>query len=104
VRAVPVIPPHKHSRRELKFRLEGRLIWGEESVPARERDEKKAGSWNLMSFCASAGEAARATLITLCNELRCGESIAGRQRLRAVRTHRQKSCIHTFQARMDGWH
>lgn len=29
--------PHKHFLRELKFGLEGRLIWGEESVPAKKQ-------------------------------------------------------------------
>lgn len=58
---------HKHFLRELKFGLEGRLIWAEESVPAKSRLVK------FNEFCLSAGEPARATLITLCNELRSGE-------------------------------
>lgn len=59
--------PHKHFLRELKFGLEGRLIWGEESVPAKRRLVE------FNEFCVSAGEPARATLITFCNELRSGE-------------------------------
>ena len=49
-------------------------------------------------FCVSAGESARATLITLCNELRSGEhrrktkalsspAASGRQNKRAACTH-----------------
>lgn len=84
--------PHKHFLRELKFGLEERLIWGEESVPAK----SKLVEFN--EFCVSAGESARATLITLCNELRSGEhrrktkarrspTASGRQNKRAAHTH-----------------
>lgn len=84
--------PHKHFLRELKFGLEGRLIWGKESVPAK----SKLVEFN--EFCVSAGEPARATLITLCNELRSGEhrrktkalsspAASGRQNKRAACTH-----------------
>lgn len=37
VKAEADIPPHKHFLIELKFGLEGRLIWAEESVPAKKQ-------------------------------------------------------------------
>lgn len=50
-------------------------------------------------FCVSAGEPARAMLITLCNELRSGEH---RRKTKALSSpaassrQKQKSCIHIF--------
>lgn len=66
-----------------------------ESVPAKSRLVE------FNEFCVSAGEAARATLITLSNELRSGEQ---RRKTKALSgpaasgRRKQKSCMHTFQA------
>jgi len=91
---------HKHFLRELKFGLEGRLIWGKESVPAKSRLVE------FNEFYVSAGETTCTTLITLCNELRSGEH---RRKTKALssptrkKQAKQKRCIHTFKAHMDKW-
>lgn len=46
---------HKHYLREMKFELEGRLIWSEESVPAKKPQKREAAYWNLMSFVRRLG-------------------------------------------------
>ena len=66
MRAEAVISPINIFLRELKFGLEGRLIRCKD-VPG------KCGLVEFNEFCVSAGESARATLITLYNELRSGE-------------------------------
>lgn len=85
--------PINNFLRELKFVLEGRLIWCKDM-------QAKSRLVEFNEFCLSAGESARTTLITLYNELRSGEhhrktkalsspATITRQNKRAAYTHLQ---------------